>query len=492
MTIEGIASIREDLAESSQATANQAPSMLSGRLGTMDIVFTVLAYNAPLTVVTGFLGLITSLGNGLGAPFTFLLAGSLMLVFAVGFAEMSKHVPNAGAFYAYITAGLGRAIGLGSALMAMAAYGFLMMGMYLYSGVAYSGLISSHFGASPVPWWAYSLFLLTLVAVLGHLKITFSAKILSVALACEVLLVICWELAVVATKGPGALSPSWVTPGAITSGSLGVALLLCVTSFAGFEATAVFREEASDPHKTIPRAAYGAILLLTVLFSSASYILICAYGPTEIISRAAADPSTVAIESIAHYLGWFGGEAVAVLLCTSVFACLLALHNILARYIYCLGVDGTFPRSWAGIHARHGSPYRASVIVTIVMLLAVVAIAGAGAEPYAGYGALTGVGGYALLLLLILTSLAVIAFFLRRGDRSKPWKTLIAPLASFSLLSVVGFLATRHMSLLTGNVKIATILISVVGATLVVGSLYAVRLKKTKPDVYRAIGRQKI
>jgi amino acid transporter len=265
-----------------------------------------------------------------------------------------------------------------------------------------------------------------------------------------------------------------------------------VTSFAGFEATAVFREEASDPHKTIPRAAYGAILLLTVLFSSASYILICAYGPTEIISRAAADPSTVAIESIALYLGRFGGEAVAVLLCTSVFACLLALHNILARYIYCLGVDGTFPRSRAGIHARHGSPYRASVIATIVMLLAVVAIAGAGAEPYAGYGALTGVGGYALLLLLILTSLAVIAFFLRRGDRSKPWKTLIAPLASFSLLSVVGFLATRNMTLLTGNVKIATILISVVGATLIAGSLYALRLKTTKPDVYRAIGRQKI
>ena len=356
----------------------------------------------------------------------------------------------------------------------------------------YSGLISHFFGASPVSWWAYSLFLLTLVAILGHLKISFSAKILSVALACEVLLVMCWELAVVITKGPGALSPSWVTPGAITSGSVGVALLLCVTSFAGFEATAVFREEARDPHKTIPRAAYAAILVLTVLFSSASYILICAYGPTEVLSRAAAHPSTVSMESIGTYLGWFGGEAVAALLCTSVFACLLALHNILARYIYCLGIDGTFPRSWAAVHARHGSPYRASAIVTVVMLFAIAALARGGAEPYAGYGALTGVGGYALLSLLILTSLAVIAFFLRKGDRSKPWTTLISPLASFGLLSVVGVLATRNMSLLTGDVKIARILISVVGATLIVGSLYAVWLKRTKPDVYQAIGRQKI
>jgi amino acid transporter len=198
------------------------------------------------------------------------------------------------------------------------------------------------------------------------------------------------------------------------------------------------------------------------------------------------------MESIGLYLGWFGGEAVAVLLCTSVFACLLALHNILARYIYCLGIDGTFPRSWATVHARHGSPYRASAIVTLVMLFAVVALASGGAEPYAGYGALTGVGGYALLMLLILTSLAIIAFFMRRGDRSKPLTTLISPLASFGLLSIVGILATRNMSLLTGNVKIATILISVVGATLVAGSLYAMRLKRTKPDVYRAIGRQKV
>ena len=47
------------------------PVTLSGHLGTFDIVFTVLAYNAPLTVVTGFMGLLLSRGNGFGAPVTF-------------------------------------------------------------------------------------------------------------------------------------------------------------------------------------------------------------------------------------------------------------------------------------------------------------------------------------------------------------------------------------------------------------------------------------
>ncbi|MCR4471680.1 MULTISPECIES: APC family permease, partial [unclassified Burkholderia] len=229
------------------------PVTLSGHLGTFDIVFTVLAYNAPLTVVTGFIGLMLSMGNGLGAPATFLITGSLMLLFSVGFTTMSKHVRNAGAFYAYITAGLGRPIGFGAALMAMLAYGFMMVGIYLYAGVAYTSLFKHLFNSSPLVWWGYSLILLGIVAVFGYLRITFSAKVLTLALICEVVLVFVWEIAVALTKGLHGISPVWLTPSAVTSGSIGLGLLFGVTSFAGFEATAVFREEARSPEVTVPR-----------------------------------------------------------------------------------------------------------------------------------------------------------------------------------------------------------------------------------------------
>jgi amino acid transporter len=239
------------------------PVTLSGQLGTFDIVFTVLAYNAPLTVVTGMIGLLMSLGNGLGAPVAFVVAGGLMVVFSIGFTTMSKHVPNAGAFYAYITAGLGRPIGFGSALMAMLAYACLMLGIYLYAGIVYSSLMQQLFNYAEFHWWAYSLMMLMAVAVFGYLRITFSARILTIALICEVLLVFAWEVSVVVAKGIESLSPWWLTPGAMGSGSVGIAMLLAVTGFAGFEATAVFREEARDPDVTVPRATYGAILVLT-------------------------------------------------------------------------------------------------------------------------------------------------------------------------------------------------------------------------------------
>ncbi|HEX7909019.1 MAG TPA: APC family permease [Paraburkholderia sp.] len=474
------------------ATAGESgPARLSGQLGMLEIVFTVLAYNAPLTVVTG-MGVMITLGNGLGSPVTYLVAGALILIFAVGFTTMSKHVPNAGAFYAYIAVGIGRPLGLGSALMAMLAYGFMMVGLYLYAGIVYASLVRHLFNAEPLAWWGYSVILLAAVGLFGYLRITFSARVLTIALVCEVLIVFVWEIVVAVAKGAAVLSPSWLTPGAVTSGSVALALLFGVTCFAGFEATVVFREEARDPEVTVPRATYCAILAMAVLFCSSSYFLICAYGPRLVMEKAAADPSMVSLNAIGLYLGKAGLETVNALLCSSVFACLLALHNILSRYIYCLGLDGTLPRALSTVHARHGSPHRASVVVTSLMLVIVIGMIKSGVKPFATFAVLTGVGGYCLLLLLILTSLSVLIYFARDAKGENFWRTKLAPAISFLIFSFVGGLATVSMKILTGNVTVAESLIAVVFGTLAIGVLYAQHLKKAKPEIYLAIGRQVI
>jgi len=473
-------------------SGKSAPATLSGHLGVLDIVFTVLAYNAPLTVVVAFLPLILSEGNGLGAPVTYLIAGALMLVFAVGFTTMSKHVPNAGAYYAYISAGLGRPFGLGSALMAILAYGFLMVGMYLYAGVVYVSLLEHTLGHSPLRWWQWSLVLCAVVSLLGYLRVSLSAKLLTLALIFEVCLVFAWEGGIAIQNGVSNLAPVWLTPSAVTSGSLGIAILFGVTSFAGFEATAVFREEVRDPEKTVPRATYVSVIVMAFMFSTAAYFLIAGFGPEVVMAQAKSDASAVALNSIGIYLGRAGLQGVNVLLCSSVFACVLSLHNILSRYIYSLSIDGTLPKSWAAVHPRHGSPYKASVIVSMVMFVVLAFVINQSIEPYAGYGVLTGVGGYALLLLQILTSLSVVAFFARKTDAAGLWKTRIAPTVSFFALLGTGWLATSNMEMLTGNARVATILLAFVFGTLLSGVVYAMVLRKLKPNTYSLIGRQKI
>jgi len=53
------------------------------------------------------------LGNGAGVPGAFVIAGLILLIFSVGYAAMSRHVVNAGAFYAYLAQGLSPHFGVG-------------------------------------------------------------------------------------------------------------------------------------------------------------------------------------------------------------------------------------------------------------------------------------------------------------------------------------------------------------------------------------------
>ena len=109
---------------------------LTGRLGTAGIVFMVIAAAAPLTVIGGNMPLAMGLGNGAGAPVGFLIAALVLLLFSIGFVTMTPHVPEAGAFFSYVTVGLGQRMGKGIAVVALIAYTAIQVGIYGYIGWA--------------------------------------------------------------------------------------------------------------------------------------------------------------------------------------------------------------------------------------------------------------------------------------------------------------------------------------------------------------------
>src|SRR4051812_28132908 len=92
-TSESHARLRDDGAQPhAQAVTSAsvpAESKLRGHLGTFELAFTALAFNAPLLVVGGFIPVITGAGNGLGAPVAFLAIGVLLLVFSAGLNAMA-------------------------------------------------------------------------------------------------------------------------------------------------------------------------------------------------------------------------------------------------------------------------------------------------------------------------------------------------------------------------------------------------------------------
>ena len=185
--------------------APSAQPHLTGRLGSVGIVFMVIAAAAPLTVIGGNMPLAMGLGNGAGAPVGFLIAALVLLVFSIGFVTMTPDVPEAGAFFSYVTLGLGRRMGTGIAVVALIAYTAIQVGIYGYIGWAIDDTVR-FYGGPQIPWAVYSFAILAIVALLGYRHIDLSTKVLGVALALEISIVVLLDLVIAAKPGPAGLT----------------------------------------------------------------------------------------------------------------------------------------------------------------------------------------------------------------------------------------------------------------------------------------------
>lgn len=436
---------------------------LTGSLGVGSIVFMVVAAAAPLTVIAGTVPLGIAIGNGAAFPATFALCAVVLLLFAVGFCAMSRHVPNAGAFYAYIERGLGRATGLGAAFLALATYTAVQLAVYGYIGAILDGLVQNY-GGPALPWWLYSIAALAVTGVLGYRRIELSSRVLGVLLIAEVAIVLVFD-AVVVGRGTN-LSTALLVPSQITSGSLGVAVMFAIASFIGFEATAVFRDEARDPERTIPRATYLALILIGAFYTLSGWAVVSAWGDTEAVAQAGADPGNMLLTTITNTLGGIGGNIAQVLLVTSLFAAILSFHNVLARYLFALGGSGALPVACGRSHDRHGSPHVASVTQSVSALVLVAVFALAGMDPVTQVFAwMAGTATLGVLALMAMTCLAVLVFFRSTGVDLRPWQTLVAPaLGLVGLLVCLWLTISNFPTLIGGSPELA----AAIGGVLVV------------------------
>jgi hypothetical protein len=101
------------------------------------------------------------------------------------------------------------------------------------------------------------------------------------------------------------------------------------------------------------------------------------------------------------------------------------------------------------------------------------------------------VGAIGLLALMATTSVAVIAFFVKRGAaRAQAWRIVTSALAAL-LLAAVLVLSIVKFDVLLGSKPddpLVWILPSVIGAAAVIGLGYGLVLKATRPAVHARIG----
>jgi amino acid transporter len=461
---------------------SSALSLLSRNLGVGSIVFMVVAAAAPLAVVAANLPVLIAQSGNAGAPYYFLVCTALLVVFSVGFTLMSRYVPNAGAFYSYIQAGLGRVVGTGAAAVAICSYSMLLIGVTAYFGVAARNLLHT-----TVPWWVFSIALLALVAFLGYRDIELSSKVLVVALALETLVVIAMNVGVFIHNG-GAGRSLGVPVSTLGVGVPALGVMFAFYSFIGFEATAVFRNEARDPDRTIPRATYIAVVAIGLFSAFSAWCVVAGVGTDSVVQASADDPENVVLTLMRTVVGPIFADLARTLLVTSFFACALSFHNIVTRYVFALGQKKVLHASLGEVSAKHHSPSRASLVVTVFATVCLLASIVAGLDPVTVVFTLAGAASsLGVVILMTLVSLAMMVFF-RRVDTGKGvWHTWIAPAISTVGLAVILVLVITNFSLLTGTQSQAFGVMGFVLASFVVGAVGALVLRARRPDVYAVL-----
>ena len=462
---------------------------LQGRMGVAQLVFMVLSFNAPIVVVFGYTSFVI-LFQGVTAPVAYLLVMFLLLAFSAGFAKMSFHLPNPGAFYAFVTAGLGRVFGLCSALTAVFGYLLLVLQIYIFLGIATSTFIVDVFHGPAIGWYWYTFMFWVVVFIGGYISVEFAVKAIVVGTVLGLLIILAYDFMVFRSGGAEGIPAAPFALKDLTSGSIGLGLLFALLTSLGFESTVIYREEVREPHRTIPLATYLSVVIIGVLYTITTWCLIGAYGVQQAVTVAHKDPYRMFPDSLGAYLGKFTVDVGMLLVIVASLAATLAIHNVVTRYCYSLGYDGAFPRVLGRAHPRHHSPYVASMMVSGVSLLLLIVFAVFPFNPVFLYARLAGGATIDLLVLYVLTAVAVIVYFRRHPAKASAWAGLALP-----AIAAAGLLAMLWLAMVNLNVLMDSswaLALPILVAVLIVpigGIALAMYFRARKPHIFQRIGR---
>jgi amino acid transporter len=460
------------------------------RLGVPAVLFFVLAGVAPLTVAAGVIPTAYQTTGLTGIPAAFLVIAVILAIFATGYVAMTRHITNSGAFYAFVSRGIGRAVGVAAALVALLSYTFLQVGLYGALGPAAASEAAAHLGVH-ASWWEWALGAWAVITVLGLLRVDITGWVLGVLLTAEIIVVLAETVSGLAHPAGGHLSFATLSPADLTSagfGTFGVLAVVAVLGFVGFEQAPVLAEEAKNPRRTIPVATYFALGMIAIVYAGASWAMAVHAGTGHVVAAAGQQGP-----GLLFGLGGSGGlsQAAQLLFMTSLFAAALAFHNVVWRYMYALGRESVLPAA-LGRTGGNNIPKAASLTQSATGLAVIVTYAIGGWAPMTHLFFWLGTtGGFGIILLLALTSVAVIAFFARDARGENAWRRLIAPAVATILLTGIAVLAVQHYAILLGVASgdpAAWALPASYAVVAVIGLGWGLILKVRRPQRYAAIG----
>lgn len=426
------------------------------RLGLWGLVFMIVAASAPMTFLAGGVPTAFAVTEIVGVPLTYLVLGIILAFFAVGYGTMSTQIQNAGAFYAYITAGLGVRQGIGAAILALVSYNAMQVGLYGIFGFALSSLLEVKFGLA-IPWWGAALIFWAVVGLLGILRIDLSAKVITVLVLLEFLVVVVAD-AVGLAKAPEGISMAPLSPAAMITPGFGAALAFGIAGFMGFESGAIYGEEVKNPETTVRKATYVAVALIALFYAVSAWAFANGVGVSQIVGQSQENGPDLLFIFLGQYLPAVFVDIANVLFISSLLAALMAFHNASARYFFALGRPGVLPAFFAHTNPRTGAPIGGSLAQSVLGFVVILAFGFAGRNSELGplypvitlFTWLTNAAAFGLVFLMCVTSIAVFGYFRKRPGGYPASVRVVAPLVAAIGLGFVFVMILANFGILIG------------------------------------------
>ena len=435
----------------SDASGIPTNQLKKNSLGVASISFLVVSAAAPLTGAGGGIPPSMLFGNGAGIAGSFAIVTVILLLFSVGYVAMSRHIRNAGAFYAFTAQGLGGRMGGAAAMVAILSYNAMQVGLLGLFGAVASGTFSQW--GIVLEWYIWSYLAIAVIAVLGYRQVDLSAKVLMVLVLLEFAIVVILDLSILISGGDAGLNLQPFTWGQITSGVPSIGFLFCFAGFIGFEATTIYSEEAKNPSVTVPKATYFSVLAIGIFYTLTAWLMTMGVGVDKLLPtlQGLPDPSVFLFDLGGRYIGGTLTNVMGVLFMTSIFAAVLAFHNAVARYKFVAGREGILPDRIGTTHSQHQSPHIGSIIQTGIALAVVTLFVVQGLDPVLNlFVWLTQLGTLGVLGLMALTSFAVIGFFARDAMGENVISTKVFPAVTGLVMGYLFIIIFRDFGALTG------------------------------------------
>jgi amino acid transporter len=501
-------------------------------LGLPAILFLCVAAIAPAASMLFNVPVMASQA-GAATPLVFLLSAVGVLLLGRTVVYFASRLSSAGGFYTWVSHGLGKSAGFQVAWLMLGGYALFEAALQATVGGSLDSSLSGIGFHLPGGWITYAALLTVVVGVLSYFDVKWSVWVMAPFAVAEVVALIILNAAITLRGGaaghdlihtftPAGTTLKGIAPGGILG--LGIAMVLGILAFVGFETGAVYGEEARHPHRTIPLALFSLLIGLAVLYTWTAYCATIGVGWTHAVDVLGnvnnAPGQYVSLASI--FVGRWLGIGLVIFVITSNFASSFAMHQTMVRYCYAMGREGLIPLVFGKTHVRWHSPYVATFaqsgfsLLVIGFLGLVIQHADAlGNTVYAlgfadgkiwqqtsglvSFGWLASLVTIMIIIVYILTNLSTPFFAHSRGELRVMTHViapaistllLLLPLSSYILPALpgpIGWFFT-HLGFAPTPFP-SNILPLFVLAWIVVGQAYATYLRKRVPERFEMLGR---